>query len=89
MEDKQQGQIEHLTAQVVRLRMVAEAANRASIQIDAEIQTLEPRVNTMQEAAIALSTLINLTGAIQRELVGALNHLEPGDADVPPADRGL
>lgn len=84
--DARQRRIEDLAAQVERLRVVAAAANRASQQIDAEIRTLEPQVNNMQEAAVALSTLVNLTGSIQRELVGALNQLAPGDVtDSPPS----
>lgn len=74
-----------LRARIDRLREVARAADRASLQIDTEIRSLEPQVNNMQEAAAALTTLVNLTGAVQRELVTALNALEPGDAGTAPA----
>lgn len=77
-----QRQIDALTARVERLRAVAEAADLASLEIDRDIRSLEPRVNTMQEAAAALSTLVQLTGSVQQKLVGALNQLAPGDRDV-------
>ncbi len=72
-------QIELLQARIDRLRAVAEAADLASIEIDRDIRNLEPRVNNMQEAAAALSTLVYLTGSVQQKLVAALNQLEPDD----------
>ncbi len=66
------------------MRAVAAAADRASRQIDETVLTLEPRVNTMQEEAAALTILVNLSGAVQRELVSGLNRLDPGDLDPPP-----
>jgi hypothetical protein len=74
-------EVERLRARIERLRVVAEAADLASIEIDRDIRGLEPRVNTMQEAAAALSTLVYLTGSVQKRLVAALNQLEPGDRD--------
>lgn len=77
--DEERRQLDGLQARVARLRAVAEAADRASLEIDQAIQGLEPRVNNMQEAAVALSALVHLTGSVQQTLVGALNQLEPGD----------
>ena len=68
-----------MRAQVERFRAVAEAADQASLQIDEDIRTLEPQVNNMQEAANALTVLVNLTGSVQRTLVAALSELQPGD----------
>lgn len=59
--DEARPQVERLSASVARLREVA-AADRASRQIDEAVQTLEPRVNTMREAAAALTILVNLSG---------------------------
>jgi hypothetical protein len=73
--------IDRLRARIARLRAVADAADFASIEIDRDVRTLEPQVNNMQEAAAALSTLVYLTGSVQRRLVAALNQLEPGDRD--------
>lgn len=70
---------DRLRAQVERLRAVAEAADQASLKIDEDIRTLEPQVNNMQEAANALTILVNLTGSVQQTLVAALNELQPGD----------
>lgn len=70
---------DRLRAQVERLRAVAEAADRVSLKIDEDIRTLEPQVNNMQEAANALTILVNLTGSVQQTLVAALNELQPGD----------
>ncbi|MDQ3692149.1 MAG: hypothetical protein M3464_00780 [Chloroflexota bacterium] len=78
------GELARLGARVERLRAVAAAADRASRQIDETVLTLEPRVNTMQEEAAALTILVNLSGAVQRELVSGLNRLDPGDLDPPP-----
>lgn len=76
-----QAEIDQLRAQVERLRAVAEAADQASLNIDEDIRTLEPRVNNMQEAAAALTVLVNLTGSVQRALVAALSQLQPGDRE--------
>jgi ABC-type transporter Mla subunit MlaD len=88
--DDDRVQLDRLQARVERLRAVAEAADRASLEIDQVIQGLEPKVNNMQEAATALSALVHLTGSVQRTLVGALNQLAPGDREPPvsqePAD---
>lgn len=74
-----QRQLARLQERIDRLRAVAEAADLASIEIDRDIRNLEPRVNNMQEAAAALSTLVYLTGSVQQKLVAALNQLEPDD----------
>lgn len=79
--DETRQQVERLSASVARLRAVAAAADRASRQIDEAVQSLAPQVNTMQEAAAALTILVNLSGAVQRELVAGLNQMEPGDLD--------
>ncbi len=70
---------DQLRARIARLEAVAEAADEASLRIDEDIRTLEPQVNNMQEAANALTVLVNLTGSVQRTLVAALSELEPGD----------
>lgn len=77
---------DRLRAQVERLRAVAEAADQASLKIDEDIRTLEPQVNNMQEAANALTILVNLTGSVQRTLVAALNELQPGDRSGTASD---
>ena len=77
---------DRLRAQVERLRAVAEAADQASLKIDEDIRTLEPQVNNMQEAANALTILVNLTGSVQRTLVAALNELQPGDRSGTSSD---
>jgi prefoldin subunit 5 len=74
-----QAENDQLRAQIERLRAVAEAADQASLTIDEDIRTLEPQVNNMQEAAAALTVLVNLTGSVQRTLVAALTELQPGD----------
>lgn len=78
--DEKRQQVERLRASVERPRAVA-AADRASRQNDEAVQTLEPRVSNMQEAVAALTTVVNLSGAVQRELVGSFSQLEPGDLD--------
>lgn len=85
--DEERSQLGQLQARLDRLRAVAEAADRASLEIDQAIQELEPRVNNMQEAAAALTTLVYLTGSVQQTLVGALNQLEPGDREPPPVSQ--
>lgn len=80
---EERSQLDRLRARIERLRAVADAADRASLEIDQAIQGLEPRVNNMQEAATALSILVNLTGSVQRTLVDALSQLEPGDREPP------
>jgi hypothetical protein len=79
-------QVDDLRARIDRLRAVADAADRASLEIDREIRTLEPQVNTMREAAAALSTLVYLTGSVQQTLVAALNQLAPGDREAATDD---
>ncbi len=74
-----QAENDQLRARIARLEAVAEAADEASLRIDEDIRTLEPQVNNMQEAANALTVLVNLTGSVQRTLVAALSGLEPGD----------
>jgi hypothetical protein len=74
-----QAENDQLRARIARLEAVAEAADEASLKIDEDIRTLEPQVNNMQEAANALTVLVNLTGSVQRTLVAALSGLEPGD----------
>ncbi len=64
---------------------MAVAADRASHQIDETVLTLEPRVAPRQEAATALTILVNLSGAVQRELVSGLNQLESGELEPPSA----
>lgn len=79
--DDERRRLDRLRARIERLQAVAEAADRASLEIDQAIRGLEPRVNNMQEAATALTTLVYLTGSVQQTLVAALNQLEPGDRE--------
>lgn len=82
--DELHAQVAALTAQVERLQATATAADLASREIDVTVQSLEPQINNMQEAAAALTTLVNLTGGIQHGLVRALRQLEPGDFTPAP-----
>ncbi|MBA2519939.1 MAG: hypothetical protein H0V24_09755 [Chloroflexia bacterium] len=83
--DERRRRLELLGARAERLRAVAVAADRASHQIDETVLTLEPRVAPRQEAATALTILVNLSGAVQRELVSGLNQLESGELEPPSA----
>lgn len=85
--DGSRNEIARLRARIARLRAVADAADLASLEIDRDIRSLEPQVNTMQEAAAALSTLVYLTGSVQQRLVAALNQLAPGDREGTTVDR--